>query len=428
MVKAIYLHDADQWENARQEAANLQSLDHANVVRFIDFLDRQTPDWAFGSMCFIIMEYCAGGSLADWIQKMKDAGRKPTMEEATLIGAQIISGLSYCHERKKLHLDLKPENIFVQSDFITVKLGDFGSTQSVRSIQQTMTTSSDSPIKCTPLYAAPEIYHEEEAKISPRLDVWGFGLILQEVLTLEHAFGRVDGRTAFTGEILTNIQTGNRTSLFEIFGETNEFEEFENLLQKCTYLNRKRRHRNAVELRAESLFVDFLQRIENGERPSNIVPPPFPNENDKVQRLTEEIEQKDRTIAQLQRRLDTFNEIMEDRLRDEAKQKNKEIAKMNFEKLSAKFYHGDNWEVAEGGWHLQFKGGNGKGSDDFYYLSIWNKERGRRFRAVAQQINWMTGEEVNRREIESKADGGRQTIKYERETCYIYVRFNIYFL
>ena len=71
-------------------------------------------------MCFIIMEYCAGGSLVDWIKKMKDAQRRTTLDEAKIIGAQLISALSYCHDRNKLHIDLKPANVFLLGDFITV--------------------------------------------------------------------------------------------------------------------------------------------------------------------------------------------------------------------------------------------------------------------------------------------------------------------
>ena len=90
------------------------------MVRFVDFLDKQMPEWGYCSMCFIVMEYCPGGSLADWIDKMKQARRRTSGEEAKIIAAQIISGLSYCHEKNKVHLDLKPANIFVLSDFITV--------------------------------------------------------------------------------------------------------------------------------------------------------------------------------------------------------------------------------------------------------------------------------------------------------------------
>ena len=109
---------------------------------------------------------------------------------------------------------------------------------------------------------------------------------------------------------MTNIQTGKRTSLFEILGETDEFEEFETLIEKCTKVDSTERPRNAIELRNEAVFVDFLERIENGERASSIVPPPFPNENDEVERLKEEIERKDRRIQELENRLDFFNEIM----------------------------------------------------------------------------------------------------------------------
>lgn len=136
--------------------------------------------------------------------------------------------------------------------------------------------------------------------------------------------------------LVTNIQRGNRTSLFEIFAETEEFEEFEVLLEKCTKIDRNDRPRNAIKLRDEPLLVDFLQRIESGELPSNIVPPPFPDENNDVQELREEIQQKDRIIAELENRLNTFNEIMEDRLRDETKQKDEIIATRN--RVSKLFY------------------------------------------------------------------------------------------
>ena len=66
------------------------------------------------------MEYCEGGSLVDWIQQKKRARRASKPEEVALIGAQIVSALSYCHQRKILHLDLKPANVFVKSDQITV--------------------------------------------------------------------------------------------------------------------------------------------------------------------------------------------------------------------------------------------------------------------------------------------------------------------
>ncbi|CAG5091633.1 Oidioi.mRNA.OKI2018_I69.PAR.g13173.t1.cds [Oikopleura dioica] len=287
---------------------------------------------------------------------------------------------------------------------------------------------------------------EEDAKKSPRLDVWGFALILQEVLTLEHPFGRVDGRPALTGEILANIQTGKRTSLFEIFGETDEVEMFEVLLEKCTKVDRTERPRNAIELRNEAFFLEFLKRIENGEQASNIVPSPFPNENDEVERFKEEMRQKDRTIQelrnrlanfdeikeenqkkaaiinQLQDRLNTFNEIMEDRLNEEKKQKEEALAAQN------RFASAQEFEVAENGWNLKFRGGRqGYGGDGWHRLVIWSKDGGVRFKAVVQEIDYENGELLSRGEVTSEPDGQKQKIKSKygdyRHGCF--VRYNI---
>jgi hypothetical protein len=49
-----------------------------------------------------------------------------------------------------------------------------------------------------------------------------------------------------------------------------------------------------------------------------------------------------------------------------------------------------------------------------------------KFKATAQQIDWRTGEEKNRRELQSETDGTRQRIKYEMDPkAGPYVIFNI---
>ena len=92
-------------------------------MRFITFLDRHTPSWALCSMCFIAMEHCAGGSLVHWIDRMKSSGRRTTLEEAAIIGAQLVSALSFCHSQEPPigHFDLKPDNVFIMGDFLEVR-------------------------------------------------------------------------------------------------------------------------------------------------------------------------------------------------------------------------------------------------------------------------------------------------------------------
>ena len=39
---------------------------------------------------------------------------------------QLLRGLAYCHRRKILHRDLKPANIFISTEDLVLKIGDFG--------------------------------------------------------------------------------------------------------------------------------------------------------------------------------------------------------------------------------------------------------------------------------------------------------------
>ena len=94
-------------------------------MRFIDLIEMQFPAWdprcVFGSaMCFIAMERCEGGSLVQWVERMKRTGRRTTAAEASVIAAQLVSALSFCHDRNIGHFDLKPGNVFLKADFIEV--------------------------------------------------------------------------------------------------------------------------------------------------------------------------------------------------------------------------------------------------------------------------------------------------------------------
>lgn len=49
-----------------------------------------------------------------------------TEEEVKKIIYQLLLGLDYCHSNRVLHRDLKPQNILVNKDNLTIKLADFG--------------------------------------------------------------------------------------------------------------------------------------------------------------------------------------------------------------------------------------------------------------------------------------------------------------
>lgn len=104
---------------ARAEVAFLRSLNHPNVVAYVDSFDVD------GELC-IVMEYAEGGDLAGAIAARAMSGAGPFAEETVLDWAvQLCLALRYVHKENILHRDVKPRNIFLAASGI-VKLGDFG--------------------------------------------------------------------------------------------------------------------------------------------------------------------------------------------------------------------------------------------------------------------------------------------------------------
>ena len=98
-------------------------------------------------------------------------------------GLQICLGVKHCHDRKVLHRDLKPQNIFLTSNG-KIKIGDFGIAKVLNSTGELAKTAIG-----TPYYISPEICQEK--RYNHKSDVWSLGCILYEMATLKHAF---DGR------------------------------------------------------------------------------------------------------------------------------------------------------------------------------------------------------------------------------------------
>ena len=99
-----------------------------------------------------------------------------------------------------------------------------------------------------------------------------------------------------------------RTCIYKIVDETDEFDRFEDLLEKCLRGNRKKRPRTAIELRNEGVLVDFLNKLENGARPCELVPPPFEDEKEmQIREMRAKLATKDRTITDLEK---TVNSAM----------------------------------------------------------------------------------------------------------------------
>ena len=93
---------------------------------------------------------------------------------------QLSSGLKYIHDKKIIHRDVKPANIFLDN-FKNLKLGDFGTAKKLEIIMDFARTQCGSPS-----YAAPEIWKDEP--YSEKVDMWALGCTIFELCTLEPRF------------------------------------------------------------------------------------------------------------------------------------------------------------------------------------------------------------------------------------------------
>ena len=110
------MQQANKVNKIYREAAAMQKLDHKNIVGL-------NGAFVLGKEVVMIMEYCSGGELLDFVQLR---GKLPEAEARDLIH-QIVSAMSYCHNRGIVHRDLKLENVlFKTKGENIVKVADFG--------------------------------------------------------------------------------------------------------------------------------------------------------------------------------------------------------------------------------------------------------------------------------------------------------------
>uniref|UniRef100_A0AAR2L7L8 non-specific serine/threonine protein kinase n=1 Tax=Pygocentrus nattereri TaxID=42514 RepID=A0AAR2L7L8_PYGNA len=136
-------------------------------------------DGAFGKVYKILIEFCAGGAV-DAV--MLELERSLTEPQIRVVCKQTLEALTYLHENKIIHRDLKAGNILFTSDG-DVKLADFGvSAKNTKTLQR-----RDSFIG-TPYWMAPEVVMCETSKDRPydyKADIWSLGITLIELAQIE---------------------------------------------------------------------------------------------------------------------------------------------------------------------------------------------------------------------------------------------------
>lgn len=147
-----------------KEAQALAKFKHPHIVRVLRFMEAN-------GTAYMIMEYEQGETLSAYLRR-----HGGVLGEATLlqIFLPVLNGLQAVHDAGLLHLDIKPDNIYLRADGQPMLI-DFGSSRLARG-------DSGSKVTLTPGYCALEQY-PGFGDASPTSDVYGMGATIYRCIT-----------------------------------------------------------------------------------------------------------------------------------------------------------------------------------------------------------------------------------------------------
>uniref|UniRef100_A0A8C7WI34 cyclin-dependent kinase n=1 Tax=Oncorhynchus mykiss TaxID=8022 RepID=A0A8C7WI34_ONCMY len=148
---------------AIREVSLLKDLKHANIVTLHDIIHTDKS-------LTLVFEYLD----KDLKQYMDDCGNILSMQNVKIFLFQILRGLAYCHKRKVLHRDLKPQNLLI-NDRGELKLADFGLARA-----KSVPTKTYSNEVVTLWYRPPDVLLGSSEYSTP-IDMWGVGCIFYEM-------------------------------------------------------------------------------------------------------------------------------------------------------------------------------------------------------------------------------------------------------
>lgn len=167
----------------QREAKAIATLEHPNILPLYDFGD-EVHDGT--TITYMVMPFCAKGSLANWLKQQDNAARLSPQDIAHLV-EQAADALQYAHEQHIVHLDVKPSNFLLRGNKKNpmrpiLLLADFGIARSVTTV-----SSASRTIRGTPTSMAPEQWGGAP---TPATDQYALAVMTYEMLV---------GRPPFVG-------------------------------------------------------------------------------------------------------------------------------------------------------------------------------------------------------------------------------------
>jgi len=161
-------------EQFLKEAQALAQFKHNNIVRVLRFMEAN-------GTAYMVMEYEPGQSLGDLLQETGG-----TLEQSRMLQVfiPILNGLQAMHDAGLVHLDIKPDNIYLCADGRPMLI-DFGSASEI-AVQK-----ATGQVAITPAYAAIEHY-PDKGKRGAWTDIYSIGASMYRCLAGEPPAGAME--------------------------------------------------------------------------------------------------------------------------------------------------------------------------------------------------------------------------------------------
>lgn len=181
-----------------QEVNILHKLNHVNLITLCGIGTGEEH-------CYLVYEYMENGSLKDWLQDPSRSGLW-NWTQRVQIALDIANGLDYLHNftyPPYVHKDFTSSNVLLNSK-LRAKITNFSLARSadLRKVGFTMTKNVEGTLG----YMAPE--YLESGIITPKLDVYAFGVVVSELITGQDTINEHQGREELLSETMISIVDG----------------------------------------------------------------------------------------------------------------------------------------------------------------------------------------------------------------------------
>ncbi|KAL7718051.1 Serine-threonine protein kinase [Entamoeba marina] len=178
-----------RWENLSENETKELKLDVINECEMMSKLRNPFIASYMGSITYIpqismVMHYFVLGSLGEYLRKDSTNYLKLSYKLKIKMLFDTARGMSFLHENQIMHLDLKPDNLLVNSLYYEtaccIKITDFGTSRVTKKVSKL----TDKGLG-TPIYISPEAYNDTYTYAG---DVYSFGITSWEIFYQDEPF------------------------------------------------------------------------------------------------------------------------------------------------------------------------------------------------------------------------------------------------